>query len=302
MLDLWLCLMLLHEAKQINIQLRRYISERVLPHNGYKVPGALQVSRYAVLNPNANFRRPLLVVASARDFGVYPLNHIFPAAAAVELVHAASLILDDMDDKSPIRRKKRSCHVAFGNPTARHAVSYLVNRANELLLSDRLNPNLDYEKRVKTVSLAARVGNIMIEGQEQDVSQTGETIEDAIEMYEKKSGALFGLALAAGGLIGSANPDDIAYLEQLGNCLGVSYQLADDKKDFLPLSKTGKPAGQDTGKKTLLRILGPKGVKKLSESKDREADELLGMLSVEPINLKGLIDSIRMSRSLESIV
>ena len=279
-----------------------YIRYEVIPKDyNSSVVGA---SRYSVLNPFARFRRPLLVVAAARDFGVSNLEDVLPIATAIELVHVASLISDDVADNSHFRRGKPSCHVRFGKNVANLAEHYLVNRAYNILLNSEFSPSLNDKQRIAISELAAKSGIRMTQGQGKDIKQSGlRTPKDIIKMYSEKSGALIGLAIASGGIIGFAAPNDVEYLRQLGDCIGVSYQIFDDCSDaYSTKSETGKPSGQDTGKRTLLNLVGLERAKELKYDEDRRADELLDMLSVEARNLRGAINSIRQEQNFDALI
>ena len=290
--------MFLQDIDKITNGVRDYIDNKVLPYEiAHKASTEVIAARYVVLNENAGLLRPLLVAAVARDFGVSKLEDVFAVASAVELVHAASLISDDIADNSHERRGRPSCHVTFGKRMANLTEHYLVNRAYELLLKDRFSPNLSDEQRVKITGLAAESGIEMVRGQAKDIMQTGlREPKDVIRMYEQKSGALIGLALASGGIIGSASESDVVYLRQLGRCIGVSYQIGDDAFDKRASSETGKPSNQDLKKQTLVKMVGLNGVIKIKEEKDALVDELMNKIHGNTYSLKELVMQFRRER------
>src|SRR3989344_4445935 len=302
--------MFLQDIDKITNGVRDYIDNKVLPYEiAHKASTEVIAARYVVLNENAGLLRPLLVAAVARDFGVSSSTAEATAKtsssfenpktpfSAVELVHAASLISDDIADNSHERRGRPSCHVTFGKRMANLTEHYLVNRAYELLLKDRFSPNLSDEQRVKITGLAAESGIEMVRGQAKDIMQTGlREPKDVIRMYEQKSGALIGLALASGGIIGSASESDVVYLRQLGRCIGVSYQIGDDAFDKRAPSETGKPSNQDLKKQTLVKMVGFEGVIKIKEEKDALVDEIMSKIHGDTSSLKELVMQFRRER------
>ncbi len=230
----------------------------------------MEAARYMSLNESGGFYRPLLLLAAAKGYSV-PLENAYPFAAAIEFIHCASLIDDDMADKSDLRRQLPSCHKAFGKDIARLANTFLVQKAYGLIIEGN-----DYPLTIKQkiLSRAYKAGIGMALGQERDITQQGlDTATDIIRMYEKKSGLLIGLALATGGIIGRSCPQDVDNLNHIGIKAGIGYQIIDDTLDELaPSDLTGKPQGQDKNKKTLLKLVGLEEVKKIKSEADAEVD------------------------------
>ena len=276
-------IMFIEELQNIRERIRSYLdkhtySERFEPQ--------VEAARYVLLNESAKLWRPLLTIAVARDYGA-DLKNSSPISPVVEFVHAASLIEDDISDKSVLRRGKNSCHIEFGEDLAHLAQMYLVQKAYNLILNERGSLNLRDEQKISILKIASESGINMISGQTKDVKQIDiGNIEDILRMYEEKSGSLIGLSLACGGIIGGASSVDVKILRKLGIAVGVSYQIVDDVLDnFASNIETGKPERQDDGKKTLLKLVGLEKVKELKCSKDREIRSYLGRLSVTPLCL-----------------
>jgi geranylgeranyl diphosphate synthase, type II len=272
-------------------KIRKFIDNKILFD---KSQVHVRAARYVVLNENAGLWRPLLSIATARDYGG-DVKDSLPVSCAIELVHDASLILDDEADKSPLRRKKKSCHHRFGRDLANLTAVYLINRAYNIILGSEFDLKLSSQQKVDISCLASYTGLSMVSGQVRDIMQEKvENSSEVMKMYEQKSGALIGLALACGGIIGNAFNKDVETLRKLGISMGVSYQIKDDVLDaFASASETGKPERQDANKKTLLSILGSEEIKNLRDSKDREVEGYLKSLSVNPSNLREIVELLR---------
>ncbi len=252
----------------------------------------IEAESHMLLNDSGGLYRPLLLIATAKGYSV-AVKKALPFAAAVEFVHAASLIEDDIMDKSDTRRDKPSCHIQFGIDIALLAHTHLVQRAYEQILNP-LN-RVTNGQRIAIARKAYAVGKGMTLGQERDVTQESlESKEEIVRMYEKKSGLLIGLALASGGILGGACEEDVQALERMGIKAGVGYQIIDDALDErAPQSVTGKPRGQDANKKTLLKLVGWEEVKKLKAESDSEVDRLYGTLHGDQSLLMDLMLHLR---------
>src|SRR3989338_190068 len=281
--------MVLENLSEIRDRIRYHLDRHVLL--GSFQP-QVEAAKYVVLNKSANLWRPLLTIAAARDYNV-DLERAIPLSSVVELVHAASLIADDIADKAHFRRGEKSCHVQFGNNLAHLTQLYLVEKVYDVLL----NGNLDLEdkQRMAIARLAPQSGLDMIWGQTKDVMQIElRTPEQVLRMYEEKSGALIGLALACGGILGNADEEDVNTLRKLGIAIGVSYQISDDVLDSLACpTETGKPRRQDEQKRTLLKLVGLDGARDLKSAKDAEAENLLDLLDIDPKSLRKVMTHLR---------
>ena len=284
------CIMFVDEIPEIKEKIWGYLDKIVLNEPGNEVEAA----RYVALNRSANLWRPLLTIATARDYGVGDLRKVISVASVVELVHAASLIEDDIADESSFRRGISSCHIKFGDNLAHLAQMYLVQKAYNLLLGDDIETNLGDGQKIAITRLASESGIGMIKGQAKDVMQKElGTVDDVVKMYEEKSGALIGLALACGGIVARAY-SDVESLRKLGVAMGVSYQIVDDALDsFAQKELIGKPVKQDGKKRTLLNLVGLNGVRELKELKDREIDRHVSELRVDSTCLNVMINRLR---------
>jgi farnesyl diphosphate synthase len=240
---------------------------RVLPEENIAPQDLHRAMRYAVLGGGKRLR-PVLVyaVGSALDS---PLERLDASAAAVEIIHAYSLVHDDlpaMDDDS-LRRGRPTCHIAFGEATAILAGDALQALAFEVLANDQWLVDAGKDSTIPHVemlrTLAAACGaHGMAGGQALDLAAVGKHLAaDELErMHVYKTGALIRASVRLGAL--AAGCRDIALLEALehyGHCVGLAFQVRDDIIDVEGDSATiGKTAGKDAAnaKPTYPAILG----------------------------------------------
>jgi farnesyl diphosphate synthase len=221
-----------------------------------------EAMRYAVLAPGKRLR-PFLVLASSTLFAV-GRNRALQVAAAIELVHAYSLVHDDLPamDNSDLRRGRPTCHKAFDEATAILAGDGLLTLAFEVLA----HPNTHGDASVRAelvVALAQAAGSHgMVGGQMIDLIAEHRRDLDigAITRLQRlKTGALIAFACESGAILGKAPPELRLALRGYAHDLGLAFQIADDLLDVEgSATATGKPVGQDAaaGKATFVSILG----------------------------------------------
>jgi farnesyl diphosphate synthase len=236
---------------------------RALPSEVQPPQELHRAMRYAVLGGGKRLR-PVLVYATGRALGA-PLERLDAAAAAVEIIHAYSLVHDDlpaMDDDS-LRRGRPTCHVAFGEAMAILAGDALQALAFEVLAAE---PALHDSPRIHVEmlrTLAAACGaHGMAGGQALDLAATGTRLTPAEleRMHVYKTGALIRASVRLGAL-GAACADQamLVALERYAHCVGLAFQIRDDIIDIESDSATlGKTAGKDAAnaKPTYPAILG----------------------------------------------
>lgn len=189
--------------------------------------------------------RPVLVLLSARLHG--QVNEaVLQAALALELLHTATLVHDDVADASDRRRGQKSVNALIGNEAAVLVGDYLVSKA---LQAATLTDSLDF---VRSVS---RMGQFLADGELLQIAVRDlETFEETsyYEVISKKTAALFATCAQSGALLGGGSADDAERMRQFGKLLGMCFQLRDDIFDFMRVD-VGKPAGHDMteGKLTL---------------------------------------------------
>ena len=183
--------------------------------------------------------------------------------AAVECIHSYSLIHDDLPcmDNDLLRRGKPSTHIKFGEASALLAGSALLTLAFEIVADKKYL--LDSKLKNKIIkSLANCSGHSGIAGgQELDLKfeNKKKNITQIINMQKKKTGRLFNFCLYAVGVVAKKDKNEMSYLSNLGEEIGLLFQLADDFLDIKSSKKlAGKNIGKDSkkGKSTLLNIMG----------------------------------------------
>ncbi|HXP04297.1 MAG TPA: farnesyl diphosphate synthase [Stellaceae bacterium] len=220
-----------------------------------------EAMRYSALAPGKRLR-PLLVLASSQLFGV-SRTCALQVAAAIEMVHAYSLIHDDLPamDNSDLRRGRPTCHKAFDDATAVLAGDGLLTMAFEVL--SHPDTHGDPAVRCELVSaLAAAAGSTgMVGGQMIDLIAETRTLDiGAITRLQRmKTGALIAFSCEAGAILAKASPELRTALRGYAHDLGLAFQIADDLLDVEgSATEIGKPVGADAaaGKATFVSILG----------------------------------------------
>ena len=219
--------------------------------------------RYATMNGGKRLRA-CLVLAAARLAGGGPLlEGALQVAAAVECLHAYSLVHDDLPamDDSDTRRGEPSCHIAFDEATAILAGDALQTLAFEILAAPETTADAVIRARlVAELAAAAGVGG-MAGGQMLDLqAESGApSLDEVRQMQAMKTGALIQFAAVAGGIHGGAPPELEAALTDYSRDLGLAFQIADDLLDYDgDADSLGKPAGQDAvrGKGSFVVLMG----------------------------------------------
>jgi farnesyl diphosphate synthase len=217
--------------------------------------------RYSALAPGKRLR-PFLVLASANLFGV-ALRCALQVAAAVEMVHAYSLVHDDLPamDNSDLRRGRPTCHKQFDEATAVLAGDGLLTAAFEVLAHP--DTHGDPAVRCELVSeLATAAGTAgMVGGQMIDLIAEHQNLDiGAITRLQRmKTGALIAFSCEAGAILAKAPSELRTALRGYAHDLGLAFQIADDLLDVEgSAAETGKPVGADAaaGKATFVSILG----------------------------------------------
>jgi len=232
--------------------------DRALPRPGGEAPRLCEAMRYATLGGGKRVRA-LLAYAAGEFAGAEPADVDAPAAA-VEMIHAYSLVHDDLPsmDNDTMRRGRPTCHVAFGEATALLAGDALQSQAFEALGRAKLR-----DAAAACALLAQASGAIgMAGGQAIDLDATGRTMdEQALEtMHRMKTGALIRAAVRLGAAAGRALPHDAERaLDAYAAAAGLAFQVVDDVLDVEGTSSAlGKTAGKDAaqGKPTYVSLLG----------------------------------------------
>ncbi|GMV46379.1 MAG: farnesyl diphosphate synthase [Pseudomonadota bacterium] len=222
--------------------------------------GLGEAMRYGVLDGGKRLRA-LLVLAAAQAVGGVREGAL-RAAVAVELIHAYSLVHDDMPcmDNDVLRRGKPTVHVQYGE-----AQAMLAGDAMQALAFDVLTPDtgVDIALQARLVALLARsAGHAgMAGGQAIDLASIGRTLDEPAlrDMHRRKTGALLQASVLMGAACGRVDAAAQAALEEYGAAVGLAFQVVDDILDVTQLSaQLGKTAGKDIddNKPTYVSVLG----------------------------------------------
>ncbi len=249
------------EATAVAARVTDAMIERVLAVPPGLESRVYEAMRYSALAPGKRLR-PLLVLASSHLFGVARRSAL-QVAAATEMVHAYSLIHDDLPamDNSDLRRGRPTCHKQFDDATAVLAGDGLLTMAFEVLADP--DTHGDAAVRVELVAaLASAAGTAgMVGGQMIDlIAETTPLDIGAITRLQRmKTGALIAFSSEAGAILAKAPIELRTALRFYAHDLGLAFQIADDLLDIEGVTaETGKPVGADAaaGKATFVSILG----------------------------------------------
>ncbi|HEY5638206.1 MAG TPA: farnesyl diphosphate synthase [Burkholderiales bacterium] len=254
--------------------------------------------RYATLEGGKRVR-PLLAFAAGEVTGADPAR-VAVAAAAVEMIHAYSLVHDDLPcmDDDVLRRGKPTVHVEYDEATAMLTGDALQSLAFQLLSEHRLADDASVQlDMVKTLAQAAGSRG-MAGGQAIDLASTGTTltVPELEFMHIHKTGALIRAAVQLGAACGT--PLEAAAregLDRYAKCVGLAFQVVDDVLDTEAGTATlGKTAGKDAqqGKPTYVSALGVARARAFAEELRAEAQGALGVLGARAARLAALADFI----------
>lgn len=206
--------------------------------------------------------RPILLILAAQDLG-HDSRALIDLGCAVEMIHAGSLIVDDMPcmDNASLRRGQPTIHKRFGEDVAVLTTVALLSKAFSVVASlDEVEPGI----RAQLVTcLAEAVGmQGLVKGQYEDLHEGAQrrSAKAIATTNELKTGVLFGATLHMAGLIAGASDQQQRALHRFAIELGHAFQLLDDLIDGDP--DTGKDAGKDAGKSTLVALLGSEVARK----------------------------------------
>ncbi|HCO68159.1 MAG TPA: polyprenyl synthetase [Dysgonomonas sp.] len=219
-----------------------------------------------VMRSDGKHIRPILLLLAAKACG--EINQItYLSAVTVELLHTASLIHDDVVDESKMRRGKASVNAVFDNKVAVLAGDYFLSTA---LIKSVLSGNMDI------ISSISDLGRNLAEGELNQLSLAKEVIIDEDEYFEvikKKTASLISVCMKIGAVSVGASYVDVQKFEQMGEYLGICFQLRDDIFDYFT-NDIGKPTGNDIreGKVTLPLLYA------LQHSDKEESQRMTGLI------------------------
>jgi geranylgeranyl pyrophosphate synthase len=249
------------------------------------VDGTVGERAAATLAAGGKRLRPLLVLLAAPPPG-RRRRELVRAGAAIELVHMASLVHDDVLDRAALRRGRPTVLATHGPVTAAATGDYLFARAFAVLAAAGSMPAL---------ALLAGCAVSLAQGealQARQARRSETTPEEYLERCALKTGSLFSAACRLGGLLGGASSDAVDALGRFGHAVGIAFQVADDVLDCAGLPETtGKPLGTDLldGTPTLPLVLA-------ARREPAVAAAIAG--GAEPGDLMGLLARVAASGAL----
>ncbi|MCK5038575.1 MAG: polyprenyl synthetase family protein [Thermoplasmata archaeon] len=194
--------------------------------------------------------RPAVMLAAYKSLNGKDVKEAVPLAASIELIHTGTLIHDDINDRSAVRRGMPTAHTKFGTSAALLTGDFLFVKAFELLS--------EYDKEVRDIitqaCLSVAVGEII---QSQNITNIHLSEKDYLEIIEQKTASPISASSRAGGVMAGGQAAHHDILEKYGLNLGIGFQIMDDVLDVVGAHKeTGKPLGNDLseGKMTILSI------------------------------------------------
>jgi len=215
--------------------------------------------------------RGVLTIAVGEAIGARA-GKLVPAAAAMEMIHASSLILDDLPsmDDALLRRGAPALHREFGEDLAILSAVALLNHAYGLVAEAHadLSPRRWPLPRVLQRVVDAVGWNGTIAGEAVDLHSEGSHLDfDTLEfIHSRKTGALFVAAAAVGGMLANIHPAPLQRIEVFAKNLGLAFQITDDVLDVTSVPEVlGKDVGKDAQRLTFVKLAGVDGARKLSE-------------------------------------
>jgi farnesyl diphosphate synthase len=272
--------------------------EKVLPSPRI-VPERLHAAmRYAVLGGGKRVR-PLLAFAGGEISHADP-ERVAVAGAAVELIHAYSLVHDDLPsmDDDVLRRGKPTCHVEFDEPTALLVGDALQSLAFQLLGEYRVADDAEEQLQMVKLLAAAAGSRGMAGGQAIDLESVGKklSVPELELMHIHKTGALIRASALLGARCGKAlDEKELAQLDAFAKLIGLAFQVVDDVLDADASTATlGKTAGKDAdqGKPTYVSALGVSGARAFAQELRADALKALDAFGERALRLRQLADFI----------
>lgn len=274
------------------------VLEQVLPPARIAPARLHAAMRYAVLGAGKRVR-PLLAFAAGELAGA-DLERVAIAGAAVELIHAYSLVHDDLPcmDDDVLRRGKPTCHVEYDEPTALLVGDALQSLALQLVAEYRLADDAATQLQMVKLLAAASGSRGMAGGQAIDLEAVGKklTVPELELMHIHKTGALIRAAALLGAHCGnSLDEKALGGLDTFAKLIGLAFQVVDDVLDAeAPTATLGKTAGKDAdrGKPTYVSALGLAESKAFAEELRQDALKALDPFDDRALRLRQLADFI----------
>ncbi|MEE0108759.1 MAG: farnesyl diphosphate synthase, partial [Merdibacter sp.] len=244
--------------------------------------------------------RPRLLFETVKGYGM-PEKSAFPCAAAIEMIHTYSLIHDDLPamDNDDMRRGRPTCHIAFDEATAVLAGDALLTEAFRVALQS----SCDSSVLVQIISLLSEYAGVdgMILGQTLDIAgekRTDLTQQELEQIHRFKTGRLLTLPLLCGALLCN-HAEDVELFKQIGEKIGLSFQIQDDVMDVtLSQTQLGKSTSDEQNNKfTYVTLLGIDRAAELADAYYNDAEKLCQKLHCDTTGLLAFLKELKNRRS-----
>ena len=217
----------------------KQVNSLILRHMDSEVALIPQLARYLIAAGGKRIR-PLLTLGSAALFDEKKISGTYPLAAAVEFIHTATLLHDDVVDESEERRGKKAANLVFGNQASVLVGDFLFSKSFQLMVES---------KSLEVLRILSQAAAIIAEGEVLQLATTND-IETELPAYlkviESKTAALFAASCEVGPVMCNASKEDTKALYEYGLQLGIAFQIIDDTLDYAAdPEKLGKNIGDD---------------------------------------------------------
>lgn len=242
--------------------------------------------------------RPVLALMTYELFQLKAGKNVLEAAAALELIHAGSLMLDDLPsmDNAGLRRGKKTNHVVFGDATTILASAGLWVEAFHIIGS--VDPYYVPKLISSTTDCMGKGGLILGQYMDLFAFNKKQSLKDLRECYQLKTGSLFKLATTYGAVLGGASTAEQNALEAFGNAYGIAYQIRDDIIDATESeASSGKDAHKDeqNNKPNYVSLLGLEGAKKALLTEMGSARKALTKIQKDTLRFEQLVDALSLT-------
>lgn len=272
------------ETILLNSELLKYL--RGYPH---RTDELYEAAVYSVDSPGHRWRPILFMRIYDKLDDKAELSSVLSIACAIEFLHTASLILDDLPsaDDATLRRGKQPCHLKFGEARAILTALWLCDLAQHLI--HEFDASGTEEAGMDLEGLFRKTKNAMMKGQILDLEQEILAQDRIIEKYRLKSGALYAFTASTPAYL-LRLPELARHLSAFGDYLGIAYQCSDDVFDQTGSAEVlGKDVRKDENKSTIPALLG---LRKATEIRDYYKERAINELSNVPGPIDDLIELV----------
>ena len=263
------------------------VEEEILRHLNTEIPLLNEVANY-ILESGGKRLRPALSILSAHMFQ-FPGGSIHQAAAAIEYLHTATLLHDDVVDDADTRRARKAARMIWGNQASVLVGDYLLATAFRSLTL--LGNQGVLETISETTSMMAK-GEILQLIRQFDTA----TEQEYLDIIIHKTACLFGASAKVGAAYGNATPEQQKALYDFGNDIGIAFQIVDDALDYVEdREKVGKPLGVDLKERKVTLPLS----RLLQVASPKEKEQLLEMLHGDEISDEDVHEVVELMKNHE---